>query len=525
MAQLRVLDLGCHDGFVTNYIARQLPAGALHVDGVEANECGVKVATEHAARDGLSGEYKVGLAEDAPDLFDEHSYDAVVAFEIIEHVADVDRFLAACERMCKPDGRVYISTPDGTFGEGNNPHHLRVYRATDLFDAMRRRGEVADMIVGPDTISVVSYVPKPERLAGLELVIYCGPGWERWSPMDIESKGLGGSETAAVRLAEALSEKGHTVTVYGEVDQCAYKQVSFRHHSSFDPSRWCDGLIVSRIPQMGAVHVNTVRKVLWMHDTDYGPALGPVEAAGFDAIFTLSHWHRSHVLSTYPWLNEGPRPVLVTANGIVPDYFKGEQPLRNSKRAIYSSSPDRGLDFLLEIWPQVRFHVPDAELAFCYATVYDKVAETVPEIRAFREKIRHLSEQPGVVNMGSLTQPQLAREMQSSGVWLAPSWSTPSGCRFHETFCIGAVEAAAAGCRRVMSGWGALEERDEDYDNSVWLGHGSHDTPPDPEEWVAAIVEMLTADGEHTPSPAALDTEWECTADDMLRVLAPVSVG
>jgi hypothetical protein len=35
--------------------------------------------------------------------------------------------------------------------------------------------------------------------------------------------------------------------------------------------------------------------------------------------------------------------------------------------ALYTSSPDRGLDFLLELWPRVREQVPDAELHCAYA--------------------------------------------------------------------------------------------------------------------------------------------------------------
>ena len=517
MTKLRVLDLGCHDGFVTNFVARQL-GGNLHVDGIEANPEGVRVAAERAKRDGLEGEYKVGLAEDALTLFTPGSYDAVVCFEIIEHVPDVPGFLDVIEAMVKPGGRIYISTPDGTFGAGQNPHHLRVYRAVDLFDLLRSRGEVADMAVGVDTITVGAYVPR--ETVGLDLAIYCGPGWETWSPMDIETKGLGGSETAAVRLAEALSELGHTVTVYGQVEQCAFKQVGFRHYSTFDPTRFRDGVILSRVPHLLTSSINTPRKVLWMHDTDYGPALTQEAADAADAIFVLSDWHRGHVLETYPF-TEGK--LRVTSNAIVPAYFEGDAPTRNPQRAIYSSSPDRGLDFLLEIWPEVRKIHADAELTYCYASVYDQVAEQVPEIAAFRDRIQKLADQPGVINLGAMPQQELARYMRSCGVWLSPGWSTPSDVRFHETYCIGAVEAAAAGCARVMSAWGALAERDEDTDASVWIGDPEDGSKPDPVLWTMAICDALEREV-HLPSPAALETEWELVAQDFLAELSPVTV-
>ena len=266
--QFRILDLGAHDGFVTNFIARKYAEADithLRVDGVEANPDAARIFNQRMKRDGIPGKCRVGLAENAPDLFRPGSYDVVVAYELIEHVPDVEGFLDAVEEMVKPGGRIYISTPDGTFGAGSNPHHLRAYRASDLFDLLRRRGVVHDMAVGGDTITVGCYSPIREPRPTVD--IYAGPGWEQWSPMDIESKGLGGSETAAVRLAEALSEQGSIVTVYGEVERCAYKQVQFRHHGAFDPTEHRDMLIVSRIPEVFSRTVNADTKIFWMHDT------------------------------------------------------------------------------------------------------------------------------------------------------------------------------------------------------------------------------------------------------------------
>src|SRR5438874_6203855 len=37
-----------------------------------------------------------------------------------------------------------------------------------------------------------------------------------WDPLDIVTKGLGGSETAAYRIAEKLAEMDYVVTLYGD---------------------------------------------------------------------------------------------------------------------------------------------------------------------------------------------------------------------------------------------------------------------------------------------------------------------
>lgn len=515
---MRILDLGAHDGFVSAYIADKWKAvddQELHIDGIELNEHGVEIFNRRLQERGIGGECKVGAAEDAPSLFEEGTYDAVVAYELIEHVPDVELFLWACELMLATNGRIYLSTPDGTFGAGQNPHHLRVYRAVDLADIIRRRGDIQAMGVGEDTISMVSYTPwralEPALPCGRgEVAIFAGAGWKTWSPLGPEMPGgLGGSETAAVRLGEALTRLGYMVTTYGEVDPGLYGQVIYRHYSAFDPTTPRDALIVSRTPQLGERYLQAGRRILWMHDTDYGPELTPKRAQQFEDVMVLSEWHKNYVAQVYPFLID---KLTVTGNGITPEYFDSEDVgERNPHRAIYSSSPDRGLDLLLEWWPKVRERVPDAELAYCYADVYQTVAGIRPEVGAHFARIQELAKQPGVINLGALSQRELAQQMQMCGVWLAPSWTSWIDQRFNETFCIGAVEAAAAGCSLVVSDWGALPER---LNTAMRWRLVPADNKPVEEDWVAAIAGELLSPDPFIRSEAALEQTWDLIAQD-----------
>jgi len=442
---VRILDCGAHDGFVTRWIMDKIP-GAV-VDGIELHK---DFAAKAQAR--LNGRVVVGRAEDAPDHFEQGTYDAVVAYELLEHVPDTDGLLGACERMLKPDGRVYVSTPDGTFGHGNNPHHLRALRAVDLADLIRRRGTLRDMLVGSDGVTVVSYTPKARRE---DIAIYLGPCWQKWSPLDIETKGLGGSETAAVHLATALSDLGFIVTVYGDTAPVCYRDVIYRPHHTFDPMERRGAVIASRLPEVADRPINAPTRLLWLHDTDCGDRLTERRAEAFDAVLTLSDWHTAHVGGMYPWLREQNR-IVQTRNGIDLKRFS-PAPWRNrAPRVVYSSSPDRGLDLLLEWWPEILAQVPDAELAFCYPDVYDAVADQNPVVNEFREKIRKLENQPGVMRLGSLPQSKLAELMCESRVWAHPSWASIAATEFYETSCIGAMEAQAAGCHVVAASHGAL---------------------------------------------------------------------
>lgn len=441
----RILDLGASDGYLGKWLLDN--HADIHVDAIELNEAAAQIC-----RSRINGECKVGFVERAPEYFDQGTYDLVYAYELIEHVPDVDEFLDAAEAMCKDGGRVLVSTPDGTYGKGANPEHLRVFRAIDLADLLRRRGELLDMEVGGDGIATAAYSPKPRKL---DITIFTGGGWERWAPTDIFMKGLGGSETAATYLALELSRLGHVVTVYGEVTQTVFRDVIFKHQSTFDPTERTDLFISSRIPQIFDRPINTGQTMLWLHDVDCGPELTMERAEKIDQVLVLSKWHEKHVKDCYPFVG---RKLKRIRNGINPKLFKPTKEPRK-QRVLYTSSPDRGVDVLLEIWPKVRERVPEAELAFCYPSVYDAVADQVGgPVAEHRKKVQRLADQPGVTKLGPMTQPDLAALMQQSWVWVHPSWVSTADQPFHETSCIGAMEAQAAGCVVVCADWGALKE-------------------------------------------------------------------
>lgn len=152
-------------------------------------------------------------------------------------------------------------------------------------------------------------------------------------------------------------------------------------------------------------------------------------------------------------------------------------------RVMYTSSPDRGGDILLEEWGRIREAVPTAEFAMCYPAVYDAVADQDATVAEHRKRVRELSDQPGVVRLGALSQPALAEMLCDSKVWAHPSWVTMLNSPFHETSCIAAMEAQAAGCCVVASDWGALRE-------TVQWGSLVNSDPPG-KRWRDALVKHI----------------------------------
>ncbi|MFZ4069480.1 MAG: bifunctional 2-polyprenyl-6-hydroxyphenol methylase/3-demethylubiquinol 3-O-methyltransferase UbiG [Caulobacterales bacterium] len=109
LAGLKLIDLGCGGGLVTEPMAR---LGAT-ITALDAAEETIQVARLHADACGLAIDYRVGVPEDLPgDLAG--GFDVALALEIVEHVADLDAFLAAAARTLRPGGVLILSTINRT---------------------------------------------------------------------------------------------------------------------------------------------------------------------------------------------------------------------------------------------------------------------------------------------------------------------------------------------------------------------------------------------------------------------------
>jgi SAM-dependent methyltransferase len=98
-----LLDLGCHDGAWTRRLADAAGARLGRVCGVE-----VVPAAAEAAR-GRGVEVEVGDLND-PLAYADASFDLVHANQVIEHVADLDRFVSELRRVLVPGGLAVVCT-------------------------------------------------------------------------------------------------------------------------------------------------------------------------------------------------------------------------------------------------------------------------------------------------------------------------------------------------------------------------------------------------------------------------------
>jgi 2-polyprenyl-6-hydroxyphenyl methylase / 3-demethylubiquinone-9 3-methyltransferase len=105
---LSLLDIGCGGGLLSEPMARL----GFAVTGADASERNIGTAKAHATQSGLAIDYRATSAESL--VAEGRSFDVVLNMEVVEHVADVSAYLAACTALVKPGGLTFVATLNKT---------------------------------------------------------------------------------------------------------------------------------------------------------------------------------------------------------------------------------------------------------------------------------------------------------------------------------------------------------------------------------------------------------------------------
>jgi glycosyltransferase involved in cell wall biosynthesis/Flp pilus assembly protein TadD len=317
---------------------------------------------------------------------------------------------------------------------------------------------------------------------------------------------LGGTESALVYLARALAHLGHRVVVF---NCCKEPGV----YDGVEYAQWDTMLgrcLTDRPDVMTSVRfwdlIGRTRlapvQIFWTGDAADQPYIeGLSDRAArseIDFFMLQSDWQAETfqaLLGIPAW--QVLRTNLGAAGSTVEPPIRPEGTAPRARRLAYASTPFRGLDVLLDVFPRIRAACPDAELdVFSSMKVYG-ISEAEDQKR-FGE-IYAKARQPGVNLVGSIDQRTLAQRLQQSRILAYPN-------HFAETFCIAAIEAQAAGCVVVTSALGALPQT---------VGTGGICIPGDTQSaayqdaFVEACVALLKDDGRWLQmSEAALARSW-----------------
>jgi SAM-dependent methyltransferase len=128
------LEIGCGTGFVLAAIAGAHPE--LRLTGSELFSAGLR----HTAQRLPDAEL---VQMDARRIPYEDEFDAIGAFDVLEHVDDDERVLAECHRALRPDGRLLVTVPQHPrlwSGADDYAHHVRRYTRRELVAKFDRAG-------------------------------------------------------------------------------------------------------------------------------------------------------------------------------------------------------------------------------------------------------------------------------------------------------------------------------------------------------------------------------------------------
>jgi glycosyltransferase involved in cell wall biosynthesis len=291
---------------------------------------------------------------------------------------------------------------------------------------------------------------------------------------------LGGSETSIVQMARELARLGHDVTVYSTrpnggmgggrpspaendsqdgIDSPKYKDWSEFFHDY--PSASWDVLISFRSFDPFLTGRVAPRMIFWCGDAPDQPVLKHFGHStlqnNIDLILCVSQWHRRSFLEAFDLPTE---KVVATRNGFCPEIVPNAPTQRDWTRCAYSSTPFRGLDVLLRMFPLMRQRIMTLRLdVFSSMKVYGWNRDA--DQQAFGS-IYKAAMQPGVTWHGSVPQPALMKHLSSTGLFLYPN-------TFAETSCMAAIEAQACGAVVVTTDRAALGETVENGRTGICL--------------------------------------------------------
>jgi len=202
-------------------------------------------------------------------------------------------------------------------------------------------------------------------------------------------------------------------------------------------------------------------------------------------VMVKSHYHRS-LLPSIP-----DDKIMVVPNGF--ELIKTNVK-RDPMLLINTSSPDRSLDVLPELFMRVKEQVPEAKLQWAYGfEIFDNAHADNEKMMSWRNDIVAKMESAGIENLGRLSQSEVSKLYQKARVFAYPSI-------FPEICCISLTKAQAGGAIPVTSDFGVFKEKNKfgkmvPVETVQGYEYGKFsfglDTEESKQAWVDEVVKIL----------------------------------
>lgn len=166
-ADAKLLDLGCGSAWLGRHFT--------NYTGLDASDEAVAAAVEHGITV-IQG----SVVDRLP--FDDESFDAVVAKDLLEHVPDPAAVVREIRRVLRPGGTVFASSPDAQKWFWNDYTHVRPFTRTGFKRLFVDQGltplTVGYESVAPGTSIIAARLPSHRRPLPLRLITWL-PFWRR----------------------------------------------------------------------------------------------------------------------------------------------------------------------------------------------------------------------------------------------------------------------------------------------------------------------------------------------------------
>ncbi|MFC2028847.1 glycosyltransferase family 4 protein [Chloroflexota bacterium] len=271
------------------------------------------------------------------------------------------------------------------------------------------------------------------------IVFYCPDVHLEADKNTIDSIGIGGGITARLRVAHALAQIGHNVSLYvNSSKEKVIDGVQYKHFSSIEKVDTDVFIAASSggaidLKSIGSLNVKAELKLLMVHSADLPWNVNPGD---FDFIYILSNFVRNMAEKHWP---VDPRKFFVVYHGVADENFPIKKMIRDPYSMVYFSHPSKGLDSAIWIFRKLK-EMDQRYSLHIYGGNQLWGGEDVPIV-----------EEEGLYYHGMLGQVELAKNLQGM------EFSLNLQAR-EEPFGMVITESMRAGCIVIASQVGAFTE-------------------------------------------------------------------
>lgn len=268
-------------------------------------------------------------------------------------------------------------------------------------------------------------------------------------------RGLSGSETSMIMFALELAKFDHEIFIFAPfTTDYIDKNINFVSsiQSNHYRAKW-DVVFAWIDPRPLKQFTNTTKRIFNQQVNDFGYCTGWEKY--IDIITSPSNTHKNYLSQFSEFKN-----WFVLPNGCNPNDFIWQE---RQNRILYASSPDRGLHWLLEMFPHIKKHTNvELHIFYDWKNFYNITKDCDNEFgkrsRYCHEALSRLKNK-GVVHHDAVSKKVLSQYMCSSKLLTYPC----DPMSFTEGFSVTTLESAIAGCVPIISSVDALEEIYKDY--------------------------------------------------------------